>query len=193
MKNRNIIPFVIAAAVTAMSPIAFANAETTPIDTAKRAISMGYGGECSLEMKLVDKGGYYPCIDIAPYRIVFVYGAVRVFVAQEGREPFPIMEGPQDSPVFTAEGPWTSDLSARVALWWRDTVEGGARKAEEVQRDSESKKAAEEYVNKLMGKGLPRFPTEVAPATNEPQTPAQPEASADSLEVTEDIRRILAH
>jgi hypothetical protein len=165
-----------------------ADSDTSAIDTARRAISMGYGAECSLEMKPVDRGGYYPCIDIAPYRIVFLYGAVRVFVAQKDRQPFPVMEGPQDSPVFTIDGPWTADLSARVALWWRDTVEGGAQKAKDVQQQSESKKAAEEYVNKLMGKEEPK----AAPAT---PPAAQPAATSDtgSLEVGDDIRQILQH
>jgi hypothetical protein len=174
-------------ALATLSSAAHAETDTTALDTARRAISMGYGAECSLEMKPVESGGYYPCIDISPYRIVFLYGSVRVFVAQKGRAPFPIMEGPQDSPVFTIDGPWTADLSARVALWWRDHVEGGARQAAEVQRDSESKKAAEEYVNKLMGKDQP--PPDQAPPVQQPaQTP-----DVESLEVGDDIRQILAH
>lgn len=177
---------VMALAIMSAAEATAADSDTTAIDTARRAISMGYGAECSLDMKPVDRGGYYPCIDIAPYRIVFLYGSVRVFVAQKDRPPFPVMEGPQDSPVFTIDGPWTADLSARVALWWRDTVEGGAQKAQDLQQQSESKKAAEEYVNKLMGKEEPK------PA---PQTAEEPPVTSDtgSLEVGDDIRQILTH
>ncbi len=190
MRTTSIRKVLAALALAIVSPAkaSAVGTDTAAIDTARRAISMGYGAECSLEMKPVERGGYYPCIDIAPYRIVFLYGTVRVFVAQKDRPPFPVMEGPQDSPVFTIDGPWTADLSARVALWWRDTVEGGARKAEEMQQQSESKKAAEAYVNKLMGKEEPK----VAPGA---QPAAQPPATSDteSLEVGDDIRQILTH
>ncbi|MNU31219.1 hypothetical protein D3C71_197380 [compost metagenome] len=190
MRTTSISKVMAALALATLSPplATAAESDTNAIDTARRAISMGYGTECSLDMKPVDRGGYYPCIDIAPYRIVFLYGSVRVFVAQKDRSPFPVMEGPQESPVFTVDGPWTADLSARVALWWRDTVEGGAHKAQEMQQQSESKKAAEEYVNKLMGKEEPK----AAPAT---PPAAQPTATADtgSLEVGDDIRQILQH
>jgi hypothetical protein len=190
MRTTSISKVLAAMALVTLSPAtaSAADNDTTAIDTARRAISMGYGAECSLEMKPVDRGGYYPCIDIAPYRIVFLYGAVRVFVAQKDRAPFPVMEGPQDSPVFTIDGPWTADLSARVALWWRDTVEGGAHKAEEMQQNSESKKAAEEYVNKLRGKEDPKPAPQAQPAAEAPIP-----SDTGSLEVGDDIRQILTH
>jgi hypothetical protein len=173
-----------AAALLTALPRASADDGSSAIDTARRAIDMGYGTQCSLEMKPVERGGYYPCIDIDPYRIVFAYGTVRAFVVQKDRTPYLIMEAPQDAPDFLSEGPWKSDMSARVALWWADTVEGAAARRLDTQQQSENRKAAEEYVNTLMGKK--ETPPPAAPASE----PAG--AQAADLEIDEDIRQILA-
>ncbi|NTF17095.1 hypothetical protein G6L37_01455 [Agrobacterium rubi] len=154
------------------------------IETARRAIAIGHGADCSLDMKPVERNGYYPCIDIAPYRFVFSYGSVKAFVIQKDRAPYPIMDAPIDAPEFLRDGPWKSDMSARVALWWSDTVEGGSKRLSELQGQTESQKAAEDYVSKMMGK------QEAPPLVAAPQPPA---SSPDTTELDEDIKKILAH
>lgn len=186
MKTTSISTVTAVLAFAALTTSAAAAANTTAIDTARRAISMGYGAECSLEMKPVERGGYYPCIDIAPYRIVFLYGAVRGFVVQDGRAPYQIMEGTEDSPEFMP-GPWTDDMSARVSIWWHNTVEGGAKKLEDSRQQSEDKAAAEAYINKLNGKGEKPAATETVAA------PPPQAAPAENMEVGDDIKQILAH
>jgi len=183
--NRLANAFLLAAiAATSIPSPASADDGLAAIDTARRAISAGHGADCSLDMKPVARGGYYPCIDIPPYRIVFAYGSVKAFVIQKDRLPYPIMDAPQESPAFLRDGPWKSDMSARVALWWSDTVEGGARRVQETKERTENQKAAEDYVNKLMGK---------QEAPPEPKAVQPPTAAPDTLEVDEDIRKILAN
>ena len=160
------------------------------LDTARSAIERGHGADCSLEMVPVDRGGYYPCLDVDPYRIVFTYGGSKVFVVQKGRKPFPIFEGGRDTGTFIAAGPWQDDLPARLALWWADIAEGGAQRARQAAEQSGEKIAAEEYVNRLRGtpKDKPAAPMV---RSQEAETPAATPAPAS--EITPDIREILTH
>lgn len=156
------------------------------VDTALKAIAMGHGTECSLEMMPVEGRGYYPCIDIKPYRFVFTYGAVRAFVLMPDRSPYPIMDAPTDEPAFLREGPWNADMSGRVALWWSETIEGGAKRAEAARSESENQRAAEDQINSLNKKPDP-------PQATPPPTPPPAQSAQDTLEIDEDIQRILAN
>jgi hypothetical protein len=190
----NTLVRILASAVVGMiglAPAARAAADTAAIEMAKRAISMGYGARCSLEMIPVDRGGYYPCIDIAPYRIVFLYGSVRAFVVQDGRIPYQIMEGTEDRPAF-ADGPWTADMSARVSIWWHNTVEGGAKQLEDTRKQGEEKAAAEAYINKLNGKEEKKPVAAPAPV-QVPEADAAPAGAPENLDVGDDIKQILTH
>lgn len=186
---------LLAAALAASPVAAHADGEAHISDLARKAVDRGYGATCSLEMKPVDRGGYFPCLDFGPYRVVFSYGTVKGFVVQHGRDPFPILSGPADDPEFTRPGPWTTDMPARLAMWWNDVVEGGADRQADRQKRSDEERAAQDYVNKLMGKEAPK------PAQAPPSVAAAPEsspaASAATSEATtpigDDIRQILTH
>lgn len=178
----------VAAALAILPTSAFAATADIVTDIARKAISKGYGTECSLEMAPVARGGYFPCIDIGPYRVVFTYKSVKGFVIQKDKPPFLVLGGQADAPSFVVDGPWNADMPARVAMWWNDEVEGGSRKLEETQRASTEKKAAEEYVNKLMGRQEPA-PIQQPPAAATPPAPSTAEAPPE--EISDDIKQIL--
>lgn len=136
------------AAVMAATPISAVAGEGHVVDLARKAVDKGYGATCSLEMKPVEAGGYFPCLDFGPYRLVFAYGTVKGFVVQKGREPFLILTGPTEDPAYVRSGPWTADMPARLAMWWNDVVDGGAERQAERQKESDEERAAQEYVSK---------------------------------------------
>lgn len=122
---------------------------------AQRAITMGYGAECSLEMKVVKVGGYYPCLDFGPYRIVVKYQHIAGFVVQEGFLPFKIFEGPAERPIFVRNGPWNEDVEIQMAKWWADVIDGGSIRRSELELQSTRRTAAERYIKSLQKKELP--------------------------------------
>lgn len=182
--------FVVAAVLSILPSGAFAASGDIVADTARNAIAKGYGTNCSLEMMPVDRGGYFPCIDIGPYRVVFTYNSVKGYVIQKDKAPFLVLSGPAGAPSFVVDGPWSSDMPARVVMWWNNEVGGGAKKLEETQRASSEKKAAEEYVNKLMGK---QEPADVAPGASTPVVATPPQTPPAEGEIGDDIKLILQH
>lgn len=188
MKN-----LLLAAALAASPAAAQSGGQAHIADLARKALDKGYGSTCSLEMKPVDRGGYFPCLDFGPYRLVFVYGAVKGFVVQEGREPFPILAGTPDSPEFTREGPWTTDMPARLAMWWNDVVEGGAERQADRQRRSAEEMAAQDYVKKLMGSGSEKEASREEILPSPPVEAAGPASPSATSPIGDDIKQILAH
>lgn len=181
------------AAVVAATPLSAVAGEGHVVELARKAVDKGYGATCSLEAKPVEAGGYFPCLDFGPYRLVFSYGAVKGYVVQKGREPFLILSGPADDPDFVRGGPWTADMPARLAMWWNDVVDGGAARQAERQKQSDEERAAQEYVSKLMGKTEPT-PAVPAPTAPESPPPAESQAAAPvTSPIGDDIKQILAH
>jgi hypothetical protein len=186
---------LLAAALAAFPVATHAAGESHVTDLARKAVDKGYGATCSLEMKPVDRGGYFPCLDFGPYRLVFSYGTVKGFVVQTGRAPFPILSGPADDPEFTRQGPWTTDMPARLAMWWNDVVEGGADRQADQQKRSEEERAAQDYVSKLMGKDAqkPAEQPPVAAQAASDQSPSSISPAGDVSPIGDDIKQILAH
>lgn len=142
------------------------------VDRAERAIGKGYGEMCSLEMEPVQHGGYYPCLDFGPYRIVFEYRKVSGFVVQEGHPPFKVMGGGEDDPSFARNGPWVADMPARMASWWNEIVEGGAARARARTLAEARRSVAETYIRSLGGSS----PVPAASRGESPALPAETEA-----------------
>lgn len=153
------------------------------VDMAERAIAKGHGTTCGLEMKPVAKGGYYPCLDFGPYRYVRGYGKVYGFVVQVGKQPFSVMSGSELSPAWTYDGPWKEDMPARMVLWWNDTVEGVAFRAESEAAASGERAAAEKYIRGIRGEDM------AAPELVQPPAPVAP---ALTEEMAPDILKLLA-
>lgn len=189
---------LLAAAVAALPAAALAGGEGHIADLARRAVEKGYGATCSLEMMPVERGGYFPCLDFGPYRVVFTYGMVKGYVVQSGRAPFPVLSGPSDNPEFTRAGPWTSDMAARLAIWWNDVIEGGAERKAIQKQTTEEEQAAEAYVKKLMGNEAPKQakPSMVPDPTPEPissDAPQPPARTEPTSPIGDDIKQILSH
>lgn len=173
---------IAAAALFACARAAMADGSGIVSEMAEKALARGYGATCSLEMKPVASGGYYPCLDFGPYRYVRGYGKVYGLVVQKGREPFLVMSGAPDAPSFIYDGPWQVDMPSRIVMWWNDTVEGMAAKADAQASASAEKKAAEDYISSLNGGG--------AKADKPKEEAAQP-ASPPTEEISPDIKDIL--
>lgn len=168
----------------ALAPAA-ADGPSIVVEMAEKALAKGYGGTCSLEMKPVRTGGYYPCLDFGPYRYVRGYGMVQAFVIQEGKRPFPVLSGPEDAPAWTYSGPWQEDMPARMVLWWNDVVEGMAEKAKAEAAAGTERAAAENYIKELRGEGAKDAAQKDA---SEPQPLPNP---VRTEEISPDIRELL--
>ena len=153
------------------------------VDLAEQAISKGHGNMCDLEMKPVRSGGYYHCLDFGPYRYVRGYNKVSGYVIEKGKPPFAIFEGPRDNPDFIYDGPWVSDVTARMVMWWSDNIERTSREYEAKARQKSRAVSAAEYISSL------NKPTE--PADKEPPLAPANIPSTKTEIIAEDIRTIL--
>lgn len=175
-----------------MTSVASTKADETlgvTIDLAEQAIRKGYGSMCSLEMKPVRTGGYYPCLDFGPYRYVRGYGKVTGLVIQKGKEPFPIFSGPTNAPRFIYGGPWETDVVSRMVMWWNENIEGNNQKVNQEAKANENRSAAADYISSL-NKSPDDEKTPVPPT---PPVPSQsPEPTAKQEIMTDDIKAILS-
>lgn len=154
-------------------------------EMAEKAISKGYGAECSLEYQLVTQGGYYPCIDFGPYRYVREYQKIVIAVVQKDKKPFPILSGRPTESSFIYDGPWQRDLADKMTIWWYETVDGNkARREQEAQASSE-RSAAAEYIDAL------NRPPEVKSENDKPAEPAKVEPTEKTEEIQNDVLDIL--
>jgi len=138
------------------------------VDTVSAALAKGYGATCSLEMQPVASGGYYPCLDIGPYRFVAEYGRTRGFVLTEGQPPFPVLVSDAAGARFEYQGTWVQDLPARVAQWW------AAQSAPPPSPDTEAARAAaDDAVTRYLRSLEPAQPPQPAPepVVAQPQPP----------------------
>jgi hypothetical protein len=121
------------------------------------ALAKGYGAKCSLEHEPVATGGYYPCLDIGPYRFIKEYEKTSAFVVLEKAKPYPIGEVQNGDISFLVKGPWTRDLEYRISTWWADEIEGGRAKKEgdvdESRRRSEAEKAVKKFTDEPAADG----------------------------------------
>ncbi|BCB22505.1 hypothetical protein [Bosea sp. ANAM02] len=143
---------ILAFAVAALGAApAQAKGDQEAIATVRSALDRGHGQSCSLSAEPVARGGYYPCLDIGPYRFVAEYGRMRGFVLIEGQPPFPILHAESGQVEFLVRGPWQDDLAERVSAWWEDEVSGGRarREAQEqgTKRQSDAEKAVRRFTN----------------------------------------------
>ncbi len=123
-----------------------------PIEIAEKAIAKGYGAMCSLNMMPVETDGYYPCIDMGPYRYVREYQRVSAFVLVKDAPPFKILGGTSDNPKFIVGGPWETDLAQRAVQYWNDIVEGGAASREKTQQESKARDNAASFIQNQIDK-----------------------------------------
>jgi len=149
--------------------------EVTPL--ALRAMERGYGGTCSLEMIPVARGGYYPCLDFGPYRIVKQYGRVTGYVVREGRAPYLVFKTEAGEGGFVVRGPWETDMPAKIALFWNDVVEGKGAEAKAKQEIENERQAAEAFIAEQAPK--PAAAPSSAPAAV-PSSEQQPPVRQDS-------------
>lgn len=149
---------------------------------AERAISMGYGTECTLELEPAPGGlGYWPCVDFGPYRYIKGYGEARFAVTQEDRKPFVVAHGKNGQLAWLHDGPWQRDLRQRVVGWWSDVAGGGAARAQAEAERSEAAEAAAAYIRSLNGE------PPVTPSQAEPEPGPSPVTEA----ISPDARAIL--
>ena len=148
---------------------------------AQKAIKMGYGAECSLGMKVVGVGGYYPCLDFGPYRIVVKYQEVAGFIIQKGFAPYKIFEGPEEKLVFIRNGPWNNDVVVQMTEWWSNVVEGGSIRKSEMKLQNTRQTAAERYIKSLQKKELP----------SADESPKEPKPVVPEREII-DIKRLMS-
>ncbi|MGY3582104.1 hypothetical protein ACVIGB_000973 [Bradyrhizobium sp. USDA 4341] len=97
---------------------------TQAAQVADEAMAHGHGTTCDLSAKPVASGGYYPCLDIPPYRFVRAYsnGSWRLdgYLVADG-EPFRFMTFDGRYSTVLVKGPWESDLPPRATKFADDT------------------------------------------------------------------------
>lgn len=143
------IAAILALGALASSPSAAASSDRIS-GPALKAMDRGYGETCSLAMVPVPKGGYYPCIDFGPYRIVKEYGRVTGYVVRDGKQPFLVyrLENGRGGG-FVVPGAWEHDMAAQLAIFWNETVERRGGEARLRQQHESERKAAEAFVSGL--------------------------------------------
>lgn len=107
-------------------------------DAVAAALERGHGTMCGLDNKPAPRGGYYPCLDIGPYRFVKGYGTLTAYVVLKDAAPFPVFRSGEQGEEFLVRGEWMRDLAPRVAAWWSDEI-GGDRGRREAQEGAASR------------------------------------------------------
>ncbi len=133
------------------------------VETALAAMDRGYGAACSLANKPVPSGGYWPCVDIGPYRFVKEYGRVRAFVVVKDGDPYPIMVSTDGDAEFTVGGRWSQDMPRRVAAWWEDEVLRARQRRDAASGEDGRHAAADEAI-----RGFDGPPSDAGPASAAP-------------------------
>ncbi len=113
------------------------------LDLLADAIRRGYGDMCDLEGGKADKGGYFRCVDVGPYRFSFGDRTVDGYVILRGAPPYRFMRAAEGEPGgYVVGGPWEADLDDKVSRWYADEVGGGRARREAEQGDEERARAA---------------------------------------------------
>lgn len=151
--------------LTAADPVAAEDGLARAVRIADEAIAHGYGTVCDLSAKPVTTNGYYPCVDIPPYRFVRTYsgGNWRLdgyLVA--GGDPFRFMEAVGGHVTVLVKGPWENDLPARAAKFADDNSGVSAeraRLAEPESRRMDAERRLQEFIDKDSPKHGQKGPT----------------------------------
>lgn len=168
------------------------------VNAALAAIQKGRGARCGLDANLADRGGYWDCVDIGPYRFVVEYGQVRGFVTGKDMEPFAILESRDGVASYTIQGPWIRDLPARVAAWWSDEFEGGRSRRDDGIARSKLRSSAERAIQSLIDAENPaptkRTEEPSGPSVEQPapapQTQAQRQLAPGGVEIAPGVVRL---
>jgi hypothetical protein len=130
---------------------------------ASAAIDRGYGSTCDLKAMPAGTGGYYPCIDIGPYRFVREYAAGSRMAGYlvAGGEPFRFLETSGSAAVLLVKGPWETDLLPRATKYQEDITGATARRKEMLEPESR-RVAAERRLQDFVAKERSDTDTEAA-------------------------------
>lgn len=146
---RRISSILVVAAASMIASAASADMSAIVAEMAEKILDKGYGETCSLEMVPVRSGGYYPCFDFGPYRVVKEYGRVSGYVVREGKPPYLVMTGGERGSGFVTPGPWETDMAARIVSYWNDVIEGGAERLKQQAQKEAERREVEAYIRKL--------------------------------------------
>lgn len=163
--------FIVASTLLPLAPAMAGDMMTLVQD----GLSKGHGAMCSLEMQPVAQNGYYPCLDIGPYRFVAEYGRTRAFVVTPGQPPFEILVSDGAGTRFSYKGPWETDLANQVASWHAYEI-GGGRTQQSVAADEAARVgAARDSVTAYLESQKPKPVEDPAAPQSAQQAPVQPQ------------------
>ena len=191
------IPLLLLASVSAPVQAQSDRAAQAAMETVEAALQRGHGTTCSLEAVPVARGGYWPCVDIGPYRFVKEYGKTKAFVVLKDSAPYPILSSEGGNAEFLVSGEWTRDLPMRVTEWWEDEVQGGRTKKESAGAADTRRRDAEQAVGRFVSPPPPAVhprteqtvPVETAPPPPPPApVPQTSAAQAGTLQQGDDLR-----
>jgi hypothetical protein len=153
------------------------------VDTVLAALDRGHGTMCDLSNRPAPRGGYFPCVDVGPYRFVKGYGTLSAFVVVADAAPFPVFRAGENGEEFLVRGQWMRDLAPRVAAWWSDEVGGGRERREAGEATSTRLRDAEREVMRDYPQPPAAPVPPVAPVTEQVRPApapraAQPQATA---------------
>lgn len=115
------------------------------VQIAVKALDRGYGQTCDLKAMPTPTDGYYPCIDIGPYRFVREYANAGFRIAGylvAGGEPFRFLESSSAGTNLLIQGPWETDLLPRAVKFEGDI--SGANAERKRLMEPETKRAEAE-------------------------------------------------
>jgi hypothetical protein len=125
---------------------------------ALKALDRGYGQTCDLKAMPAAKGaGYYPCVDIGPYRFVREYANAGYRTAGylvAGGEPFRFLEAVGSSATLLVKGPWETDLLPR-AVKFEEDISGVAAERKRALEPEAKRIEAERRLHDFMTKEKP--------------------------------------
>lgn len=120
-----------------------------------KAIDRGYGQTCDLKaMPSIAGNGYYPCIDIGPYRFVREYANAGYRIAGylvAGGEPFRFLETTGLTANLLIKGPWETDLLPR-AVKFDDDISGASAERKRMLEPEAKRAEAERRLRDFVAK-----------------------------------------
>jgi hypothetical protein len=124
---------------------------------AVKALDRGYGQTCDLKAMPAARGGYYPCVDIGPYRFVSEYANAGFRIAGylvAGGEPFRFLEATGATANLLIKGPWETDLLPR-AVKYEDDISGASTERKRMMEPEAKRAEAERRLRDFMTKEKP--------------------------------------
>lgn len=127
------------------------------VQIAVKALDRGYGQTCDLKAMPAVTGGYYPCIDIGPYRFVREYANAGFRIAGylvAGGEPFRFLETTGAHANLLIQGPWETDLLPR-AVKFEDEISGTSAERKRLMEPEAKRAEAERRLRDFQNKEKP--------------------------------------